>query len=181
MKLRNAALNTLLYFLYMLFSCVAVMLAEALLVFILEKFVVISYPALTILRIVVYTAGVVALLAFIGWAEGYREGNASVAETILGGALALVPYLLFGMLFKFQAFVTGAVRFTAGLLHNGMSITYDSLINRTPYGLFLLVFLLYGALYIGVLTVARYLGAQKRIVDRAELRAHEPHDPSTEE
>jgi hypothetical protein len=77
------------------------------------------------------------------------------------------------MLFKFQAFVSGAVRFTAGLIYNGWDVTYDSLINETPYHMFLLVFAGYGLLYTAVLTVSKYLGAQKRVMDRAELRIGE--------
>ncbi len=173
MKLKNVALNGLLYFLYMFGACFIVMLAEALLVSIIEKFVAIPYPILTILRIVVYSLGVTVMLAVAGYSEGYREGACFLGDTIVGGALALLPHLIFAMLFKFQAFVSGAVRFAAGLIHNGMTITYDRLINETPYSLFLLVFLGYGVLYVTVLTASKYLGAQKRIVDRADLRRGE--------
>jgi hypothetical protein len=44
--------------------------------------------------------------------------------------------------------------------------------------MFLLVFAVYGLLYTAVLTVAKYLGAQKRVMDRAELRMGE--DTGTE-
>lgn len=173
MKLRNLALNFIIYFLYFFGSCVLVMLAESLFVSILEKFVVIPYPVLTVIRIVIYTAGVPAILGVLGYYEGYREAAPSVAETIGGGVLAAILHLLFAMLFKFQGFVSGAVRFTAGLLHNGWTITYDSLINKTPYSLFLLVFAAYTLLYIAVLTVSKYFGAQKRVIDRADLRIGE--------
>ena len=95
---------------------------------------------------------------------------------MVSGVLASILHLIFAMLFKFQGFVSGAVRFTAGLLHNGWEITYDSLINQTPYGLFLLVFAAYSLLYIGVLTITKYLGAQKRVIDRADLRKNETTD-----
>ncbi len=181
MKIRNLALNFLIYFLYFFGSCVLVMLAESLLVSILEKFVVIPYPVLTVIRIVIYTGGIPSLLGVLGYSEGYREADPAVAETILGGVLATILHLLFAMLFKFQGFVSGSVRFTAGLLHNGWTITYDSLINKTPYSLFLLVFAAYSLLYIAVLTVTKYLGAQKRIIDRADLRMSEvPEDQVSE-
>ncbi len=176
MKIKNIALDFLVYFLYLLGSCILVMLAEALLVSVIEKFVAIPYPVLTVIRIVIYTAGVPTILGFLGYFEGYRESFCSVPETVVSGVLASVLHLLFAMLFKFQAFVSGSVRFTAGLLHNGWKITYDSLINKTPYGLFLLTFVGYSLLYIGVLTIAKYLGTQKRIIDRAELRRGEASD-----
>lgn len=176
MKLRNAALNLLVYFLYVFGSCVLVMLAEALLISVLEKFVFIPYPVLTIIRIFVYTAGVPAILGVLGYYEGYREAECVVSETIVGGILASVLHLIFAMLFKFEGFVSGAVRFTAGLIANGWTITYDTLLNKTPYALFLLVFAAYSMLYIAVIAVTKYFGAQKRIIDRAELRKNEPMD-----
>ena len=96
-----------------------------------------------------------------------------MGATIAAGLLATLPHLIFAMLFKFQGFVSGAVRFTAGLLYNGWDITYDSLIQDTPYGLFLLIFIVYGAIYIGTLTVAKYFGTQKRIIERSDLRKNE--------
>ena len=173
MKKTNLGLNALLYFFYFVGSCITVMLAEALLVYIIEKFVALPYPVLTVIRIVIYTAGVVALLAFLGHAEGYREAACSVGETVAGGALASLGHLIFAMLFKFHGFISGSVRFTAGLIHNGWSVTYDSLINKTPYLLFVAVCLGYSTLYVATLTLAKRFGAAKRIMDRAELRMGE--------
>ena len=173
MKLKNVALNLPIYFLYLFGSCILVMLAEALIISVVEKFILLPYPVLTIIRIVIYTPGVTAILAVLGYYEGYREGICPVGETVVSGILASILHLLFAMLFKFQGFVSGSVRFTAGLLHNGMDITYDSLINKTPYGLFLLVFVAYAAVYLTALIVAKYFGAQKRVMDRADLRRHE--------
>lgn len=170
---KNIGINTLFYFLYVFASCVIVMLIEALFTNVVEKFVALPYPVLTVIRIVIYTVGIPAILAVVGRSEGYREGACSVGATAASGVLAMIPHLLFAMLFKFQAFVSGAVRFTAGLIHNGRDITYDSLINETPYYMFLLVFAAYGLLYAATLTIAKYLGAQKRILDRAELRMGE--------
>ena len=173
MRIKNVALNLLVYFLYMFGACILVMLVESLLISIIEKFVALPYPILTIIRIVIYSAGVTALMAVLGYFEGYRETECPVGETLVSGFLASLLHLIFAMLFKFQAFVSGAVRFTAGLIYNGWDITYDSLINETPYAMFLLVFVAYGLLYTAVLTVSKYLGAQKRIMDRAELRMGE--------
>jgi hypothetical protein len=103
-----------------------------------------------------------------------------VGATLLSGILALVPHLLFSMLFHFQGFVSGGVRFAAGLLYNGWDVTYDSLVNETPYLLFLAAFGIYGALYVAALTVSKFLGAQKRIMDRAELRMGEKPDGGQE-
>ncbi len=173
MKIKNAALNSLFYFLYMFGACVVCMVVEALLVFIVEKFVPIPYPVVTVIRIVIYSAGVSVLMAAIGYYEGYREGYCSVPEMLTGGTLAIVFHFILSLLFNFQAFVAGSVRFTAGLIAHGMHVTDDLLSKETPFGLTLIIFLIYGIAYIGILTLGRYFGAQKRIIDRAELRKNE--------
>ena len=163
----------LLYFTYMFGSCFVIMLAEALLSKIINSFVALSYPVLTTIRIVIYSVGVPAVIGVASYHEGYREANVSVPETVISGVLALIPYVLFAMLFRFHGFVSGAVRFTAGLLHNGWQITETSLVEKTPYPLFLIVFLLYGLIYTGVISYCKYIGCNQRIMDRADLRKHE--------
>lgn len=172
-KLKGLAASVGLYFLYLFGSCVVIMLVEALFSFLLDKLIVVDYFPLTVIRIVIYTVGVTALMGLFGYAEGYREMACPVGETAAAYGLAVIPHLLFAMLFKFQSFVSGSVRFTAGLIHNGTDITYDSLINQTPYWLFLVIFAAYALLYGLALVVCKYFGAQKRIIFRAELRRHE--------
>ena len=170
---KNIGINGFFYFLYIFGSCLLVMIIESLLVKVVDKFVLLPYPVLTIIRIVVYTVGVTAILAVAGRKEGYREGNCWVVGTLVSGAIASGIHLLFSMLFHFQGFVSGSVRFTAGLIFNGWGVTYETLINDTPYWGFLVVYVAYAALYVTTLALAKYLGAQQRIIDRAELRKGE--------
>ena len=170
---KNIGINGFFYFLYVFGSCFLTMLVESLFVNVVEKFVVLPYSVLTVIRIVIYTAGVVAILSVAGWKEGYRERSCSVGGTVISGVLATLLHLIFSMLFHFQGFVSGGVRFTAGLVFNGWGVTYDALINDTPYWGFLATFAVYAILYVTALTVFKYLGAQKRIIDCAELRMGE--------
>jgi hypothetical protein len=179
MKIKSTAATALFALLYLVGACLIIMLAEALLSYIINHIIVLSYAALTAIRIAVYSLGVTALMGVIGYYEGYREAYCSVGESLLGMLLAAVPHLLLAMLFRFQGFISGAVRFTAGLLHNGSRITYESLINETPYWLFLVIFAVYAVLYAATFTVAKYLGAQKRVVDRAALRREESENDRT--
>ena len=101
-----------------------------------------------------------------------------MSDSILGVAFSAILYLLLGLLFHFQAFIAGGVRFAAGLLYYGGAVTHEG-ITLIPTGLFLGVFLGYTALYAAVLTCCRFYGAQKRIIDRAELRKNEKPDEDT--
>lgn len=179
MKIRSAAISALFDLCYLIGACLITMLAEALVSNIINHIVVLSYAALTVIRIVVYSIGVTAFMGVIGYYEGYREAKCPVGESLCGVLLAAIPHLLLAMLFRFQGFISGPVRFTAGLLHNGSRITYDSLVNETPYGLFVLVFVAFAVLYALTFTVAKYLGAQRRVVDRAELRRGESETDRT--
>lgn len=170
---KNIGINGFFYFLYVFGSCFIVMLIESLFVNVVEKFVALPYPVLTVIRIVIYTVGVVAVLAVAGWKEGYRKGYCSAGGTVASGAIATVIHLIFSMLFHYQGFVSGGVRFTAGLIFNGWEVSYDSLVNDTPYWGFLVTYFAYAAVYVAALTLTKYLGAQKRIMDRAELRMGE--------
>ena len=176
MKIQNTAINSLLYLLYMFGGCIAVMAVEALLSYIVSRFVIPPYPVLTVMRLVIYTVGVPAIMAGIGYFEGYREGVPAVGETVVGGILASVLHVLLALLFGFQAFVAGGVRFAAGLIRHGWEITDELLNTDVPAALFLLWFALYAAIYVTVLAVSRYLGAQKRVISRAELRGNEVSD-----
>lgn len=172
-RIKTSLASTGIYFLYLIGACILTMLVEALFNFLLDHLVVLTYPVLTVIRIVIYSLGVTAILGFLGYFEGYREAACPIGETVTAYTLALIPFLLFSMLFKFQGFISGAVRFTAGLIHNGWSITQTTLVENTPYSLFLLVFLGYAVVYGVVLIVCKYIGAQRRICDRAALRKHE--------
>jgi len=176
MKIKATATDALFALFYLIGACLITMLAEALASYIINHVVVLTYPTLTVIRMAIYSIGVTALLGVVGYYEGYREAYCSVVESLAGVLLAAVPHLLLAMLFRFQGFISGSVRFTAGLIHNGWDITYDKMINETPYWLFLLIFAAYAAVYAVTFTVAKYLGTQKRVIDRADLRQGESED-----
>ncbi len=176
LKFNSIAINSLLYTLYMFGACFITMLVESLFVFIIDKIIAIPFPVLTILRVMIYSVGVCAILSCIGYFEGYREGDAAIGDTIIGGGIAILFHFILSMLFHFQAFVSGGVRFAAGLIGHGMGVTSDALNKDTSILLFIAMFIIYGLAYVGILTIARYFGAQKRIVDRADLRRDEADD-----
>lgn len=179
MKIKGLTVAAVFNCLYLMAATLLCVLIEAMLLFFIDRFVVMSYPVQTLIRIGVYSTGIPAILGVLCYHEGYRYAECSLSVTLLSFIPSGLCHLLMAMLFKFQAFTAGSVRFTAGLIHNGWDITAESLVEETPYGLFILTFLGYTLLYAGVSAVCKYLGAQKRIIDRAELRMHEPTETET--
>ena len=164
-RVRRVLLNAAIYFVYFFLSCVLVMLIEALFLKLLDRFVLLSYLAQTVIRLVIYSLGVPALVGLAAYAEGYRE-------TVVSGLLAvLIPHLLLALLFHFRQFCAGAVPFLAGLLRDGADVTADSIVFNDigTVGLFLAVFLGYGLLNTGVLTLLRQCGVSRRHAERAGM------------
>ena len=84
-RVRRVLLNAAIYFVYFFLSCVLVMLIEALFLKLLDRFVLLSYLAQTVIRLVIYSLGVPALVGFAAYAEGYREADAHPGETVVSG------------------------------------------------------------------------------------------------
>lgn len=168
MKIKNAILSGLVTFLYVIVSILVSMVVEMMILSILGKILIVPYPVQTIIRILIYTVGGSALLGFLSYHEGYREAFCAPAEIVVGTVLAAIPHVLLSLLFHFQGFIAGGVRFTAGLIYYGKDVTHD-LIAKVPVWLFLVIFLLYTVLYAAVMAICKYLGARRRVIDRAEL------------
>ena len=107
-RVRRVLLNAAIYFAYFFLSCVLVMLIEALFLKLLDRFVLLSYLAQTVIRLVIYSLGVPALVGFAAYAEGYREADAHPGETVVSGLLAvLIPHLLLALSVSFQTVLRG--------------------------------------------------------------------------
>ena len=107
MKKSDILVNTLVYAFYMFIACVVIMLAEILTVKVVNLFIVTEYYELTVLRAVVYTVGVNAVLGAIAYKEGYRMARYPIVETIISGLLASLLHALLSLIFHFQAFCAG--------------------------------------------------------------------------
>lgn len=171
-KFRQILLNTAIYFVYFTLSCLLVMLVEALLLKAVDRFVVLSYFAQTVIRLTVYSLGVPALVGAAGYLEGYREAERRIGVTLTSGILAtLVLHLLYALLFHFRQFCAGGVPFVVGLLRDGTALTPDSIVfnDIRTAGLFIGVFIGYGLLYTAVLIGTRCIGVRRRHAQRADM------------
>lgn len=171
-QFRRSLLDAVVYLVYILLSCLVVLLVEALLLYVLDKFVLLSYLTQTVIRLVIYSLGVPAMIGAAGYLEGYREAESHPAWTALSCGLAvLVPQLLLALLFHFRQFCAGAVPFAAGLLRDGKSVTADSILFTEigQLGLFLGVYVGYGVLYAVTLIACREIGVRRRLRQRREM------------
>jgi hypothetical protein len=162
-------LNSVVYALYMLFTCLCIMVVEMLVVDlaigkILSTFITFTSTSIYVIRAVIYTVGVNAVLAILLFREGYKSAEYSVVSTVISGIAASLMHFLLCLLFGFQAFCAGGVRSVTALVLSNEGNSPD--INRLDCIPF---FFLTAALYIAIMAVFQMLGAKKRISDRADL------------
>ena len=168
-KTFDVLINSLLYSLYMFLSCLVVMFAEILAVKIANLFVVTDYYSLCILRAVVYTLGVNAILGAIAFREGFKNAKATPISTAISGVLATLCHSVFCLLFSFEAFCAGGVRSIAILAKFGKSINspvFKGTLDRfdiIPY------FFMNAAIYVALMVVFNAVGAYKRKLDRQQM------------
>ena len=173
MRKVDVLVNSIIYGVSILISCVVIMLAESLLTRILGSMFVLKPFALCIIRAIVYTIGVTALMGIMAYREGYRAGYSSALETAISGTIAFVAHFFFALLFSFEAFAAGGVKFIASLVKFGSKLNLKSFsgtlspLDSVPY------FFLFAALYIAVMIVCGKLGARARLKSRKELTGSE--------
>ncbi len=154
---------------YMFGAALVSLLAEMLIVRVITLFVGMDYFTLCLLRAVIYTVSVNVILGTVSYRSGYKSAAWQPVATAVSGLLALIPLFLFCLLFSFEAFCAGGVKFLTAIIKFGPSLSLDSFegtLNRfdcIPY------FFLNGILSTAVMVIARKPGADKRILDRAEL------------
>lgn len=169
MKKTDVLVNSLIYAAAMLISCIIVMLAEALITRVLGTMFILSPLALCIIRVAVYTPGVSALLGVLAYREGYHAAHFPIAGTAISVAIASLAHLLFALLFSFEAFAAGGVKFIAALVKFGGRLNIKSFAGElTPIDSIPFFFLL-ALLYLAVMIVCGKLGAVARIKSRKEL------------
>ena len=162
-------IDALLYAFYMLVSCITVMFAEMFIVKVLSLLVPISYFALCIIRAAIYSLGVNAILAIIAYREGYKAAYCSVVFTVISGVIATVIHSILALLFSFEAFCAGGVRSITALVNFGGALQSSATLAKLNLLDYVAVFFVNGLFYCAVMAAAKYIGAKRRIADRAML------------
>lgn len=168
-KIFDVVVDSLIYLLSMLAACLVCMCAEILLVKIVDVCVAIDYFTLCIIRTVIYTLGVNATLSAIAYRDGYKSAKCSIIGTFISCALASVVHFLFSLLFGFEAFCAGGVRFITGLVQFGTSLSASSMIAGLHLADFVAVFFINSLVYCILMTAFKKVGERRRLIDREQL------------
>ena len=172
----DVLLDALVYALYMFGACLVWMVAEAGIIKVLTLCFEINYFVLCIIRAAIYTLGVCAMLSFAAYREGYKTARASFGGTLISGVLASVIHFMFCLLFSFNPFCAGGVKFITALAKFGPALSSSSFIgqlNRIDYIPF---FFAIALLYCILMATFKKIGASARLLDRAELTKNQSED-----
>ncbi len=169
MKKSDIFLNSLIYAAYMLFSCIVIMFAEMLLIKVVNVLIEVKPLTLCIIRAIVYTVGVNSLLAIVSFKEGYRAGYFSAPGTLVSCAAATLLHFVFSLLFSFEAFASGGVKFVYALAAFGARLNSPSFTDRLDRIDVIPYFFLNAVVYIAVIVIFGKIGERKRLSDRKEL------------
>ena len=168
-KTIDVIITSFLYSLYMFLSCLVVMFAEILIVKVANWFVVTDYYSTSLIRAIVYTVGVNAILGAIAFREGFKNAKATPIATAISGVIATIWYGVFCLLFSFEAFCAGGVKSIAIIAEFGESINspaFNGSLDRfdlIPY------FFINAAVYIVIMVALNAIGARRRKLDRIEM------------
>ena len=168
-KTLDVLINAPLYALYMFLSCLVVMFAEMLVVKLANWFIVTDYYSTSVIRAVVYSIGVNAILAAIAFREGFRNAKATPIATVISGTLATLLYSVFCLLFSFEAFCAGGVKSIAIIVKFGKAINSQMFVGTLDRFDIIPFFFVNCAIYIAIMTAFNTLGAYKRKLDRQEM------------
>ncbi len=169
MKKGDILISSLFYAVYMLVSCIVVMCAEILILKLVNWFIVPSPLTVCVLRVIIYTVGVNAILAIAAYKEGYRAAYFSLVGTLISAVLATVMHFVFSLLFGFEAFASGAVKFISALIRFGSSLNSPLFVGKLDRFDMIPFFFINAAVYIAVMLIFGKLGEKNRLRDRKEL------------
>ena len=165
----DVLLSSQLYLTYMLLSCLAIMFVEMLAVKIVNLFVVVDPLSLCVMRAAIYTVGVNTLLGIAGFREGYKSAKATPVSIAISAAIATLAHSLIGLLFSFEAFCAGGVKFVATLVKFGRSINGELFTGTMTRFDMIPFFFINSAVYIAIMIGSNKLGAMCRLKQRKQL------------
>ena len=165
----DTVIDGALYALYMFFSCLVCMLVEWFISRVLTLLLEISPFTLSLIRVIIYTVGVNAILSIAAYKEGHRSARASAVGTLISGIFATAVHFLFCLLFTFEPFCAGGVKYISAMLKFGRAMTLNNISNGLSRTDSISIFFINALISVGFIMLFKVMGAKKRVAERSEL------------
>lgn len=168
--LKNHVQYVLIWLLFIWVACLLSIVVDMLLVKLITPITgELSYGVGAIFHAVSMAIGTAIPIAAISYLIAYHLGEFSPAYSFAEGSFALLLHLGVGLLLGFPVWITGGVKWLAGVLCYGTRLHGGAYLDKVTLWHYLLSFLIYALFYLAVKFVAGDLGRRARIRLRIEL------------
>lgn len=150
-------------------ACLLNLVIMAMLLKIINMFVGVSFFAQMVIRTVISFIAVPCIVGVIHGLVCYKRAEFYPTSSLLTVSAAVFFQLLLSILLKFHDFVSGGVVYLSCILHYGSSLSATSNVDHVTFLEYILSFLLYAVICIGVYLIFGFLGKKKRLCDREAL------------
>ena len=169
MRKSEIFLNSIVYAVYFLAACLCGVGVDFLVLKVLDSIIVVTPYLACILKAIIYFVVTTAVVFMFAFKEGYREANFIFGETCISLIFAVIIQFLFALLFAFNQFFAGGVKFFSALFVYGNEITDMTQIFDIRYRVFMPVFFALAILLCITVVLSKKLGCNSRLVSRKEL------------
>jgi len=155
-------------------SCLCALLIDLLILKIVKTIVVLPFEVEAILHVITMLVGAAIPLSAISYMISFHLAEFSLLHSTAEGAVAAVLHLLVGFLLGFPVWITGGVKWLAGLMEYGTRLYHAETLNDVALRYYLLSFVVFLLFYLAVKTAFGVLGKRNRIRQRKEMMDHLP-------
>ena len=151
-------------------SCLISIAVDGLLVKMITGFTgEVSYHIGAIIHTIAMILGAAVPLAAISYMIAFHLGDFSPLNSVIEGCFAAVLHLGVGILLGFPVWITGGVKWLAGVIEYGDRLYGSQYMQDIALRNYLLAFLIFTVVYLVIKYVFGYLGRYYRIKQRIEL------------
>ena len=170
MKMRKSDyLIDAIYNLIVLFACCAVSsIAAALVCKIISSFVEAEFFTYALIRSIIITLGTLGALLAVKYKEGFKVGEFSLKESLIGSSVGALSHAIIGLIFSFMPLVSGAPLYVIGMIRYGTMLDEELITSIHPL-LTLGVAVVFATVYVVLANFVKSYGAQSRKIEKYRL------------
>lgn len=155
-------------FIYLIMSCLLAKLVSELVLWMIDRFVVLSYHDSAVISAVTLAVVSVVLVGVLTYRDGYRYATFRLTSSLLSAGAASLLHFAIGLVTRFAPVLFGPTRHIAGLASYGSFYNSAARAKEIPFGMLAVWGLVMLLVYAAVMLLMNLVGCRKRLRDRAK-------------
>lgn len=169
MKNRDVAVNSAVYFVFVIISCFFARIFSNMAVKLADLFVELQFISASGVRAVTLMLFSAFFMCFISYKYGYHNAYFDAKETLVSSLIATAGHFLLALVTLFSPWIAGATKHIGGFIAFGDRYTSVEYMKKIPMVTLVIIGIVTALLYAGLLLLGTHLGVKKRLENRAEL------------